>query len=876
VSRASRGQREVPVGLATPFRMFRFPTVAVAIAGVCAIAAVTLGVGPVLLASGGSAALRDGLRGLGPEPIALTAVSGTSFYSGAAERIEHTILGETKGLPLGPPVVTALGPVANVRRLHSHHLVPIQFITRQGFQSHVDVVEGPKGDGAWLPLSVAKELRVHPGDRIFASASAAAFGLSQAKVRVAAVYRDLDAAHLSDFWDPVVSKIQPRTPDAPQPPPFLQANLDEFGRLLASLNEVARLELDFPFSRTLTLSEAEAASRRFRHLSAEVSDPGAPLFGTFTSVSSNVPSVVAAARRTVDGTTQPVRAISLAGGLLALIAAAVTGRFMARRRSAEYAMLSARGVGPFRLGVRTIVEGTVPAALGAAAGVVAVVILVRALGPGGRVGPEAVRASIRVIALSFVAVLLAFGLVTGRSIRSEEAEQSGRLRDGMSRFPWEAVALALAFASLYEILTHRIPPADTAPHVDLLVLLFPFLFIAGTVGLAARAGRRLLPRLRAVGARRSDAQYLAFARLASAPRLALTLVSAAALGLGVLVYGGVLSSSLASTAGEKAALSLGSDVVVAVGSTPTVPGRPPFGWTPVEVVSPITVVPGGAQANLMIIDRSSFPGGAFWDPRFDGPIDRAMDSLAARGSALPVIAVGGRLAPGARLDLSGSTVPLEIANSVRYFPGASDGTLTLVADRAAVARTVDVDLRTLGHRYELWAKGDPDRVLPALAALGFPAGFAETSAEVRTSPAFLALDWTFGLLEALGVLAGIVAGIATILYLQARQRSREVSYALARRMGLRRRAHRRSVFVETGCMLVVAFVLGTVFAVLAAALVHGRLDPIPGLPPGPLLRVPWGAVATTAIITVVVAAIGAWRVQAVADRARIGEVMRLA
>jgi hypothetical protein len=317
-------------------------------------------------------------------------------------------------------------------------------------------------------------------------------------------------------------------------------------------------------------------------------------------------------------------------------------------------------------------------------------------------------------------------------------------------------------------------------------------------------------------------------------------------------------------------------VVVGVGSAPTVPGRPSFGWTPVEVVSPITVVPGGAQANLMVVDRSSFPAGAFWDARFDGPIDGAMAGLAARGPALPVIAVGGRLAPGARLDLSQTTVPLAVTRSVRYFPGASDGTLTLVADRAAVARTVDVDLQTLGHRYELWAKGDPSRILPALTALGFPSGFAETSAEVRTSPAFLALDWTFGLLEALGVLAGIVAGIATILYLQARQRSREVSYALARRMGLGRRAHRRSVFVETGCMLVVAFVLGTVFAVLAAALVHGRLDPIPGLPPGPLLRVPLGAVATTAVVTVVVAAIGAWRVQAVADRARVGEVMRLA
>jgi putative ABC transport system permease protein len=432
-------------------------------------------------------------------------------------------------------------------------------------------------------------------------------------------------------------------------------------------------------------------------------------------------------------------------------------------------------------------------------------------------------------------------------------------------------------ASLYEILHRGTPLPDAAPHVDLLVLLFPFLFVAGSVGIAARWVRRGLPRLRAFGERRSATLYLAFARLSSAPRLALTLVTSAALGLGVLAYGAVLSASLASTAGEKATLSIGSDVVVAVGSPPTVPGDPPFGWTPVENVSSVPVQPGGGQADLLVVDRTSFARGAFWDARFDGPVDEVMSRLGAPvGGALPVVAVGSRLAPGSRLTIAGSSTPLAVVRSVRYFPGARTDGLTLVADRAAVARVVTVDLATLGHRYELWAKGDPDRILPVLESVGFPVDLAVTSEQVRSSPSFLALRWTFGLLQALGVLAGMVAGLATVLYLQARQRSREVAYALARRMGLRRAAHRRSVLLETACMLAVAFVLGTVFAVAAAALVHGRLDPIPGLPPSPLFRVPLGALAVTAIATGVTAAIGSWRVQSVADRARVGEVMRLA
>ena len=373
------------------------------------------------------------------------------------------------------------------------------------------------------------------------------------------------------------------------------------------------------------------------------------------------------------GTTQPVRAISLAGGLLAIIAAGVTGRFLARRRSGEFAMLSARGVGPVRLGVRTMVEGAIPALLGAAAGTVAAVAFVRSLGPGGAIGPEAVRQSVWIVAASLAVALGALGVAAGRSIRSEEQAQPGRLGESLARWPWEAAVLALALASLYEILTRQPPAVDAEPHVDLLVLLFPFLFVAGAVGLVARWARGALPRLRAYGARRSDATYLAFARLGSAPRLAMTLVTSAALGLGVLAYGAVLASSLASTADEKAALSIGSDVVVTVGSPPTVPGRPGFGWTPVEQVEDLRVEPGGGQADLMAIDRSSFPGGAFWDPRFDGPIDTAMAGLAANGTALPVVAVGGRLPPGSRLLLPGTSTPLEVVRSVRYFPGRPDG-----------------------------------------------------------------------------------------------------------------------------------------------------------------------------------------------------------
>src|SRR5207249_5973680 len=109
---------------------------------------------------------------------------------------------------------------------------------------------------------------------------------------------------------------------------------------------------------------------------------------------------------------------------------------------------------------------------------------------------------------------------------------------------------------------------------------------------------------------------------------------------------------------------------------------------------------------------------------------------------------------------------------------------------------------------------------------------------IESTPAFLALRWTFGFLEALGVLAGAVALIGLLLYLAARQGSREVSYALASRMGLSRRAHRLSVAIELGGMLLAAFVVGAVLAAVAALIVYQRTDLLPQVPPGPLFRLP--------------------------------------
>jgi putative ABC transport system permease protein len=134
----------------------------------------------------------------------------------------------------------------------------------------------------------------------------------------------------------------------------------------------------------------------------------------------------------------------------------------------------------------------------------------------------------------------------------------------------------------------------------------------------------------------------------------------------------------------------------------------------------------------------------------------------------------------------------------------------------------------------------------------------------------------FGFLTALGVLTGLIALGGLLLYLEARQRARSVSFALASRMGLTRRAHRRSVALELGVMLAVGSLVGAVFAWVAARTVYGKLDPLPQLPPPPLFRTPFFLFGLTLAAVVAAAWVGAWRVQRTTERAHIAEVIRVA
>src|SRR5205085_2310145 len=120
----------------------------------------------------------------------------------------------------------------------------------------------------------------------------------------------------------------------------------------------------------------------------------------------------------------------------------------------------------------------------------------------------------------------------------------------------------------------------------------------------------------------------------------------------------------------------------------------------------------------------------------------------------------------------------------------------VVADVEGLFRSAEAVRITLFPTHQLWAKGDPAAVLRGLRIHHLPVDLVATADAAKATPRFLALSWTFGFLESLGIAAGLVALLGMVLYLQARQRDREVSYALARRMGLSSQAHGLSVAGE--------------------------------------------------------------------------------
>jgi putative ABC transport system permease protein len=291
------------------------------------------------------------------------------------------------------------------------------------------------------------------------------------------------------------------------------------------------------------------------------------------------------------------------------------------------------------------------------------------------------------------------------------------------------------------------------------------------------------------------------------------------------------------------------------------------------------VLVGGRPVMMLAIDPATFVRGAFWDDSLaDEPLDRVVGDLAPgpAGTPVPVVVVGRTLPDRFAFDLflgaqgRSERFQAQVTERVRAFPGMRANPLVVV-DRRALAG-LDPARETL-----LWARGEREQVLAALDRADVRVvGVVTDARDVLDVSSFLATAWTFGFLQALGVLTGLITAGGLLLYLETRQRSRRAAYALSRRMGLSRAAHLGSLLAEVGGTLLGGLAIGVGLSFVAARLVYLRLDALPTVPPVPLLRAPLLALAGTTMAVPAVTWLAAWMAQRSADRTNLAEVLRLA
>jgi putative ABC transport system permease protein len=769
----------------------------------------------------------------------------------------------------------------------------VTLLSRTGQLDHITRLQGggPAG-GAWVTQQTARQLGLHPGSTMH-------FRATDATVPVTGIYRDVRPyllAHPFDpYWCAPAQLIVPRGDYEDAPPPAILLDQSTFRRLaLATGTRTDGPGLGGTWELPARLRQASDGSRLTRfydrfpdRIEAGLTAAHVP-HDSLEEVRSALPFVDGRTTTLAANVRNAIEPVGIAGIVTALLLVGAAGAYWVDRRRDEVTMLAVRGVGPGAIGSKALIESLLASMLGAAGGFAIAVALVKGIGPSSVLDGASVADAARRVALSLLIGLVLLGAVAGIRSRSLGSRHTRRARLPVAWLPWEAVPLLLAWWSHRRLEEMGSPVAQGTdlPHVDLLALAFPLLFIVGTVALAARLATATLRLLRDRGQRWPTWVFLAGRRLGATSHLAVILLAASATAVGVFVYAGTLTHTLDITLDAKAQTARGSDVVLETVGPPKVPAA--FRDRSTVVRTLIDTQLSLPQVDVLAVDPATFARGVLWDSSFadqsldhlltqldrpttSGGVPGRAEGVPGRAEGVPAIVINGPLPPGNRLDFVDPRYPdlkIDPVAGAKVFPGVSRTRPMVVVTTSAIAKLPNRPVQ------QVWIEGGSDGVAPAFTRAGNQIRFLTTTEGVLDQTSFLTVAWTFGFMQALGVLVALITVGGMLLYLDTRQRSRRVSYAFLRRMGLSRRAHRRSIIAEVGVVLVGGTLLGAALACAAAAFVYLDVDPVPRLLPAPLLRFPSGLLLGVVAASFVVAWFGGRVAQLSADRGDVAEVLR--
>ena len=818
--------------------------------------------------------LEDGCRfsvGLG---IRRGVTTGETTVAEATQAIQERV--DARGLDI-ERVVTVFGAVGRVVPPGGVDGIDrVQLLSRSRFEDHVDVLEtGPDG-GVWLPDTVSGSLGLEAGDDIGLD-----LGAGPVATVVSGVFRDLvrDPGGRDPHWcsvgNAVIDEYRARQP----PPVALLEQRDLLAILAAEGIERTQVWWEYaPGGEDWTLDRAERVIGGLEHLAEESNNQATALHAAVGGGRTPVDQVgtLRHARRASSAVQAAAGPVALGTAGVALIALLGAGRTWLDRRRQEVTVLAMRGAGPVALGVKAVLEMSVPLVAGAAAGTTSAWFLVRAIGPSPLIEADAIRAGARHTAAVVLLAVVVIGAVVAAGAR-RIGVQSGGVSSRPTLLWWEPPVLVLALAAWYEV---RSGVAVTEGPVDALVLSFPLLLLSGGAGLAARAV--FSPRIGGWSAAwLPTAGWLAMRRLIASRLRAAAIVTGTAVAIGIVCFGGSMSSSLLATAEAKALLGPGAEQVVRLSGDAAVPeGIGSDGSTTlVSRTGELGVVRRGhPSADVLGVDPSTFADGAYWDGAFAdddlGSLLSVLDAPAPEGGPVPVIVAGDEFPSTFTLTLAGTDGTVEIDVVVRgtadAFPGLgfrARRPLVVIDDRV-------LDERGVRRFAEVWANDLRSTVPDRLSAAGHPPIFVTEAATGSIGSSIRSQLWAVDYLQIVGPAAGVVTVAGLGLYLAATSTSRRIGGAMAGRMGASHRLRLAVTALEIGGMIMMGWALGVALSWCAARVVLPELDPLPTSAPEPLFRYGIGVVLSTAAAAVAAALVVTVLVEMRAERASLPELLR--
>jgi len=879
-----------------PWLLFRRRILLVAILGTALILGLVASLIPLFGSSAGSEALQRQLEGRCASRFAAKMPVVASVDAGLARDLElnEAVLQSTLGGvdSFEQPNLVLRGGTADLALAEGDDTTTeVRLFGLDDFRDHIELVEGTHGGGAYIDRRTSDRIGAGPGDEVVFSYERFDSGghseMTTVLLTVTAVYEDVYHQYLDPYWCTFEQEIAPSPMgDLPPAPMFLDSRLFQddpelFHSIYGGGHEPGQWHVPVRIE-GLTVADAYRAAETIEETNVDIERRlsealGQNLTGFELALDSELLPVTDRVRSQIEALETsifPLAAVVLLASVGLLGAA---GSYWVERRRSELELLSTVGVPPAGIAVKAGLELLLPVVAGALLGAGVGNLVIGLVGPSPDIETFARRDGLLVAVGAAGVGLLAAALVAGVKARSL-LDRSGRRSSDLSlRWPLIVLSLVAAFMVRTLIGDQAVTLGENVVvgSVDPMVLLFPVLVLLAGVLLISELVTLARPLIHRLG-RASHSGFLASRRVLSAPAVALALIAGAAVPVAILVYSANLARSATISIDAKGKTSIGSDVSTLIYRIEDLPAAMEGNSTIVTKLERARI--DGLTVDVIGVDPVTFADGGFWLSTYaDRSLSQVLDDLAgdSDGAVLDAVVANGAVSGGI-VDNDAMDFEVEVVGSVSAFPGSVRDRPLLIVDRTRLQELLaSGEDRIRGADYMIWSKGLEEAEVDGILA-DSEMGFAFTNAADTTLDQlkFAVIVWTFDFLRLYAALAGLIVIASVLIYTDTRQRARNLSYALARRMGLSRRDHALAGLLEVGSLTMLGALAGVAVGRWASRDLYLALDPLPETPPVPQ----WVGTADITLVVlalvVLLAAASARMAQRTADNADVSELLR--